>query len=116
MRFIKMLGVLLGGFIVLSLIASLSDGIDSSVAVLALALVLGFIPGIIARRRNHRNATAIAVCGFFFFPVGLIWALTDNCDPIVETAPEADCYTTGSLSLLQEDAPVQPQASILGLR
>jgi hypothetical protein len=61
---------------------------DSGMLLLVLMAVVGlfllFLPGVIARKRHHRNATAITICQFFFWPVALIWAFTDNCEPIVE--------------------------------
>lgn len=43
------------------------------------------LPGIIAIRRKHKNATAILVCGLLFWPVGLIWSLTNNVEPANST-------------------------------
>ena len=51
------------------------------VAVL-LVVVLGGLPGKIARQRNHPQADAIAVCGWLglvtviLWPVALVWAFT----------------------------------------
>lgn len=56
----------------------------SLLALLGLAaacLFLFALPSIVANKRNHRNRTAIAVCSLFFWPVAMIWALTDNCEP-----------------------------------
>lgn len=58
---------------------------------LVLIVLVGlFLPGVIARKRHHRNATAITVCQFFFWPFALIWAFTDNCEPIIESSPSAE--------------------------
>ncbi len=53
------------------------------VAGCVLATILGGLPGKIARERNHPQAEAINVCGWFglltlglFWPVATIWAYT----------------------------------------
>ena len=55
-------------------------------ALIALALVILFIPGIVASKRKHNNRMAIWVCtiiglftGVFWF-VALIWECTDNVE------------------------------------
>lgn len=60
--------------------------------VIGFAAAVGWIPGVIAFSRHHRNATAIMVCGligalFFgiFWFVALVWSLTDNCEPASPT-------------------------------
>jgi len=57
---------------------------------LAVGIFLLFLPGIVAQKRHHRNATAIIVCQFFFWPVAMIWAFTDNCEPIIESSPSTE--------------------------
>jgi len=50
--------------------------------VLGLVVLFGAIPGVIARQRGHRNATAILVCGLVglvvwpAWVVALVWAFT----------------------------------------
>ena len=44
------------------------------VAVL-LAVVLGGLPGKMARQRNHPQADAIAVCGWLGLVTGILWAV-----------------------------------------
>jgi hypothetical protein len=79
---------------------------DNAIFVLVLMVVVGlfllFLPGVIARKRHHRNATAITVCQFFFWPVALIWAFTDNCEPIVEYSSSTEAWS-GSLGLASAD-------------
>ena len=64
------------------------------VAILAAVFIaLGMMPGVIARKRGHPWAEAVAVggwatliCGFVFWPLVLIWAYVDV--PVRrETAP-----------------------------
>jgi Na+/proline symporter len=51
-------------------------------AIAVAAVLIGAVPGIIARRRGHENALAVRVCGMvgiFIWPcwiVALIWAFT----------------------------------------
>ena len=51
------------------------------------ALALMLTPGFIARARNHRNASAIAVLGVVLgwtgigWLIALVWAFTDNVEP-----------------------------------
>jgi len=54
------------------------------VAVLGIWVVLGMLPGKIARRRNHPQADAINVCGWWgvitmgiLLPLAFIWAYTN---------------------------------------
>jgi hypothetical protein len=81
---------------------------DFGTVLLVLMVVVGlfllFLPGIVARKRHHRNATAITVCQFFFWPVALIWAFTDNCEPIIESSPSTEVGGwSGSLGLAAAD-------------
>ena len=52
------------------------------VAVVFVVIVLGGLPGKIARERNHPQAEAITVCGwlglllFVFWIIALVWAFT----------------------------------------
>jgi Protein of unknown function (DUF3302) len=50
----------------------------------AIFVALGMAPGLIARRRGHPWAQAVAIggwatliCGFVFWPLVLIWAFVD---------------------------------------
>jgi len=51
--------------------------------VLITLVILYFLPGLIAARRKHRNATAIGVCNLLFgwtfigWGIALIWAFKD---------------------------------------
>jgi hypothetical protein len=64
------------------------------VAILAAVFVaLGMMPGVIAKKRGHPWAEAVAVggwatliCGFVFWPLVLIWAYVDM-PPRREPAP-----------------------------
>jgi len=54
------------------------------VAIVAIWIVLGMLPGKIARQRNHPQADAINVCGWWgvitmglLLPVAWIWAYTN---------------------------------------
>jgi len=73
-------------------------GILILIILAAVGIFLLLLPGIVARKRNHCNATAITVCQFFFWPVALIWAFTDNCEPAEEIA----LVPSGGLGLLDE--------------
>ena len=55
------------------------------VAVLAIWVVLAIMPGRIARDRNHPQADAVAVCGYWgaitlgiLMPLAFIWAYTNT--------------------------------------
>jgi len=63
-------------------------------AVVAIWVILGMYPGKIARERNHPQADAIAVCGWWgvitmglLLPVAWIWAYTR---PVVRTTDQSD--------------------------
>ena len=63
------------------------------VAAVAVWVVLGMMPGKIARKRNHPQADAINVCGWWgvitmglLLPLAFIWAYTNYGDP----APDRD--------------------------
>lgn len=75
-----------------------------TVLLFAVGVFLLFLPSIVARKRHHRNATAIIVCQFFFWPVAMIWAFTDNCEPNVESSPSPEVGRwSGSLGLTTAD-------------
>lgn len=44
--------------------------------VVAFVVLLLCLPGAIASKRKHPNATAIWICGFLIWPVALIWSFT----------------------------------------
>jgi len=44
----------------------------------AFVILLLCLPGAIAQKRRHNNVTAIWICGFLCWPIGLIWSLTGN--------------------------------------
>jgi hypothetical protein len=55
-----------------------------AVAIVAAWVMLGMLPGYIARQRNHPQAEAIGVCGWFgvltmglLLPVAFIWAYSN---------------------------------------
>ena len=61
------------------------------VAVIAIWAILGMLPGKIARSRNHPQADAINMCGWWgavtmglLSPVAYIWAYTKPIDKPVE--------------------------------
>lgn len=63
------------------------------VAVVAVWVMLGMMPGKIARQRNHPQAEAINVCGWWgvitmglLLPVAWIWAYTN---PIIKNTQQA---------------------------
>jgi hypothetical protein len=54
------------------------------VAAVAVWILLGMLPGRIARQRKHPQAEAIAICGWWgvitlglLMPIAFIWAFTD---------------------------------------
>jgi hypothetical protein len=53
---------------------------------------IGWIPGVVAASRGHRNAGAImacGLCGILFFPAwiaALVWAMTDDVQPRIKRA------------------------------
>ncbi len=62
-------------------------------------VVLGMLPGRIARQRNHPQAQAISVCGWWgvitlgiLMPLAFIWAYTNPqaWSPPEETAPKPE--------------------------
>jgi hypothetical protein len=61
-------------------------------AVIAAWVMLGMLPGRIARQRNHPQADAIAVCGWFgvltmgiLCPLAFIWAYTRPAGVPIDT-------------------------------
>ncbi|MEA1888530.1 MAG: DUF3302 domain-containing protein [Pseudomonadota bacterium] len=60
--------------------------------------ILGMMPGKIAHQRNHPQAEAITVCGWWgvitmglLLPVAWIWAYTNPADkPVVSAEDEGD--------------------------
>jgi uncharacterized membrane protein len=69
------------------------------ITVIAACLVAGAMPGRIARQRNHPQADAISVCGWWglvtmgiLLPVAYIWAYTN---PQVATAPNESSTKDG---------------------
>ncbi len=68
-------------------------------SVVGIWVVLGMLPGRIARQRNHPQAQAIAVCGWWgvitlgiLMPVAFIWAYTNprGLSPPEERAPKPE--------------------------
>ena len=60
-------------------------------AVIAIWVILGMLPGRIARARNHPQAEAINMCGWWgvltlgiLLPLAFIWAYTN---PLVKSSP-----------------------------
>ncbi|TWT82158.1 Inner membrane protein YiaW [Planctomycetes bacterium CA13] len=56
-------------------------------AAVAVWVIVGMLPGRIARERNHPQAEAISVCGWFgvltmglLCPIAFIWAYTNASD------------------------------------
>ncbi len=45
------------------------------VAAIAVAAGLAALPGWLARRRNHPQASAINICGWLGLPTGVLWVL-----------------------------------------
>jgi hypothetical protein len=74
------------------------------VALIVLLLALSWLPGLIAKRRGHPNATAIRVCGFvgvIIWPcwiVAIIWAYTgpDRRKADLQTDPRDPAYHYGT--------------------
>ena len=69
------------------------------IAALAVWVVLGMLPGRIARRRNHPQAEAISVCGWWgaitmglLMPLAWIWAYSNRCPGSVgeDSAPASE--------------------------
>jgi hypothetical protein len=80
----------------------------------AVILLLALLPGAVARRRGHPNATAVSICGFigaFFFPawiVAIVWAYTGPAQAAGE--PEADYHLgtphpPGPTQAMKSDVP-----------
>lgn len=74
------------------------------VAVLAIWAMLGMYPGKIAKQRNHPQADAIAVCGWWgaitlgiLTPLAFIWAYSN---------PQASL--TGRVNPANQDMPEEP--------
>lgn len=68
-----------------------------AIAVLATWILLGMYPGKIARERNHPQAEAIAVCGWWgaitlglLMPLAFIWAYTRPGGGAPAKSPDAD--------------------------
>jgi amino acid transporter len=66
-------------------------------AVIAIWAILGMMPGRIARERNHPQAEAINVCGWWgvitmglLLPVAWIWAYTNPRSTQADRGVEAD--------------------------
>ena len=62
---------------------------------IAIWVILGMLPGKIARQRNHPQADAIAICGWWgvitmglLLPVAWIWAYT-NADATLTGKPRS---------------------------
>lgn len=76
-----------------------------------LLLFVALLPGFVARRRGHPNATAISICGLigaFFFPawiVAIVWAYTGPAR--VASEPEPDYH----LGTPRRSAPTQVMKS-----
>lgn len=61
-------------------------------AAVAVWVIIGMLPGRIARQRNHPQADAINVCGWWgvltmgiLCPLAFIWAYTNPCDAPAES-------------------------------
>ena len=70
-----------------------------TLAVFAVAVwaILGMMPGKIARQRNHPQAEAITVCGWWgvitmglLLPVAWVWAYTNPTDTADKTDSDGD--------------------------
>jgi uncharacterized BrkB/YihY/UPF0761 family membrane protein len=73
-----------------------------AVAVIGVWAVLGMLPGRIARARNHPQAAAVAVCGWWgaitmglLMPLAFIWAYYDPRWCEGEKADEASADPSG---------------------
>ncbi|WP_428525680.1 DUF3302 domain-containing protein [Roseibium sp.] len=60
-------------------------------------LFLAVWPGKIAKRRGHRRAEAVAMCGYWgaltlglLMPIAFIWAYTDGEEPVRNSGAEGD--------------------------
>jgi hypothetical protein len=77
-------------------IESLPDGLKfvASLAAIAVAMLIAYVPGYIARTRRTKNARRISVLGFggFLFPplwvVAVIWACVEKEDPSFGAQPQ----------------------------
>jgi hypothetical protein len=65
-----------------------------AISVVAVFCIAGWLPGHIARTRNHPWADAVVVagwatliCGFAFWPIALIWAYVDAPGHSADTKP-----------------------------
>ena len=66
-------------------------------AVVGIWVILGFLPGKIARQRNHPQAEAINMCGWWgvitlgiLLPLAFIWAYTKPVKEGALAAPKAE--------------------------
>jgi hypothetical protein len=71
------------------------------IAVVAIWVILGMMPGRIARQRNHPQADAINVCGWWgvltlgiLLPLAYIWAYTKPIARPISTGSGADDSTS----------------------
>lgn len=46
-----------------------------ALAILAVLVLLAALPGEIARRRNHPQASAVNICGWLGLPTGVLWVV-----------------------------------------
>ncbi|WP_404309588.1 DUF3302 domain-containing protein [Neorhodopirellula lusitana] len=45
------------------------------IVVVAVAVGIAALPGQIAKRRNHPQAAAVNICGWFGLPTGILWVV-----------------------------------------
>ena len=72
-------------------------------AVVGIWVILGMTPGKIARKRNHPQAEAINVCGWWgvitmgiLLPLAFIWAYTKPPGYLIKESDELDMPATDS--------------------
>ncbi|GAB5405878.1 MAG: DUF3302 domain-containing protein [Aureliella sp.] len=46
-----------------------------ALAVIGVLVLLAALPGEIARRRNHPQASAVNICGWLGLPTGIVWVV-----------------------------------------
>ena len=79
-------------------------------AAVAVAAGIAALPGWLAHRRNHPQATAINICGWFGLPTGVLWVVA-MVWAFLEREPESDSGGSPTAAEIQQ---LQDQIRELG--